>query len=51
MQFEKLKKLVGNKPTFIKFTKEWAGRCHPLGWHRNAHENTLGTLLRFHDEK
>jgi len=33
------------------FTKEWAGRCHPLGWRRNAHENTLGTLLRFHDEK
>lgn len=26
------------------FTKEWAGRCHPLGWLRNAHENTLGTL-------
>ena len=28
------------------FTKEWAGRCHPLGWRRNAHENTLGTLFK-----
>lgn len=27
--------------------KEWAGRCHPLGWLRNAHENTLGTLFGF----
>lgn len=35
----------------VRFTKEWAGRCHPLGWRRNANENTLGTLLRFHDEK
>lgn len=23
------------------FTKVWAGRCHPLGWHRNAHEKHL----------
>ena len=42
--------MVGEKKAGC-LTKEWAGRCHPLGWLRNARENTLGTLSWFLVEK